>query len=41
MAVTTDYRHVLSEILVKRLDNPAAEIVFQDYHAKVLDVILE
>jgi uncharacterized protein (DUF1501 family) len=31
LAVTTDYRDVLSEVLVKRLNNPAASAVFPDY----------
>ncbi|MEW5941927.1 MAG: DUF1501 domain-containing protein [Chloroflexota bacterium] len=31
LAVTTDYRDVLSEILVKRLNNPALEEIFPGY----------
>jgi uncharacterized protein (DUF1501 family) len=33
LAVTTDYRDVLSEILVKRLNNPALEEIFPGYLA--------
>ena len=31
LAVTTDYRDVLSEILVKRLNNPATDVIFPEY----------
>src|SRR6188474_3317151 len=31
LAVTTDYRDVLSEILVKRLNNPATDEIFPEY----------
>jgi uncharacterized protein (DUF1501 family) len=31
LAVTTDYRAVLSEVLVKRLNNPATQDIFPDY----------
>ncbi len=31
LAVTTDYRDVLSEVLVKRLKNPATNEIFPDY----------
>ncbi len=41
LAVTTDYRDVLSEILVKRLNNPATDLVFPDYEAKMPNVILD
>jgi uncharacterized protein (DUF1501 family) len=33
LAVTTDYRDVLSEILVKRLNNPATNEIFPDYQS--------
>ena len=39
LAVTTDYRDVLSEILVKRLNNPSTESIFPGYHAKMVGVI--
>ncbi|MGQ0602532.1 MAG: hypothetical protein ACT4QE_12665 [Anaerolineales bacterium] len=31
LAVTTDYRQVLSELLVKRLGNPNIETIFPGY----------
>ena len=40
LAVTTDYRDVLSEILVKRLNNPATDLVFPDYQAKMPNVMI-
>jgi len=40
LAVTTDYRDVLSEVLVKRLNNPATNEVFPDYQAKMPNVIV-
>jgi uncharacterized protein (DUF1501 family) len=40
LAVTTDYRDVLSEILVKRLNNPATNEIFPDYRATIPNVIL-
>ena len=40
LAVTTDYRDVLSEILVKRLNNSAASDVFPNY-APVMRNILK
>ena len=40
LAVTTDYRDVLSEILVKRLNNPATEAIFPDYEPRIPDVIV-
>ena len=40
LAVTTDYRDVLSEILVKRLNNPATSEIFPTYRAKAPNVIL-
>jgi len=40
LAVTTDYRDVLSEILVKRLNNPATEEIFPEYQPKIPNVIL-
>jgi uncharacterized protein (DUF1501 family) len=39
LAVTTDYRDVLSEILVKRLNNPATEEIFPEYKPRILNVI--
>jgi uncharacterized protein (DUF1501 family) len=39
LAVTTDYRDVLSEILVKRLNNPATAEIFPEYQPKGLDVM--
>src|SRR5688572_12287541 len=39
LAVTTDYRDVLSEILVKRLNNPSASEVFPDYQAKPTQIV--
>lgn len=40
LAVTTDYRDVLSEILTKRLNNPATDEIFPDYQPKAPNVIL-
>lgn len=40
LAVTTDYRDVLSEILVKRLNNPATNEIFPEYQPKMPNVIL-
>jgi uncharacterized protein (DUF1501 family) len=40
LAVTTDYRDVLSEILVKRLNNPATDEIFPEYQPKIPNVIL-
>jgi uncharacterized protein (DUF1501 family) len=40
LAVTTDYRDVLSEILVKRLNNPAVAVIFPEYEPRILSVIL-
>jgi len=40
LAVTTDYRDVLSEILLKRLNNPATGEVFPEYQVKMPNVIL-
>jgi uncharacterized protein (DUF1501 family) len=39
LAVTTDYRDVLSEILVKRLNNPATNEIFPNYEPHVLDIV--
>jgi uncharacterized protein (DUF1501 family) len=39
LAVTTDYRDVLSEILIKRLNNPAVEEVFPNYEAHRLEIM--
>jgi uncharacterized protein (DUF1501 family) len=38
LAVTTDYRDVLSEILVKRLNNPATQEIFPDYQPQLLNI---
>jgi uncharacterized protein (DUF1501 family) len=39
LAVTIDYRDVLTEILVKRLNNPAVEEVFPGYTPKRVGII--
>ncbi len=39
LAVTTDYRDVLSEVLVKRLNNPATDAIFPDYQPKALHIL--
>ena len=39
LAVTTDYRDVLSEVLAKRLNNPALELIFPGYEPKSIGVI--
>jgi uncharacterized protein (DUF1501 family) len=39
LAVTTDYRDVLSEILTKRLNNPATDQVFPEYQPILPNVI--
>jgi uncharacterized protein (DUF1501 family) len=39
LAVTTDYRDVLSEILVKRLNNSALADIFPNYQARGLDIL--
>jgi len=39
LAVTTDYRDVLSEILTKRLNNPAVHEVFPDHQPGMLNVL--
>jgi uncharacterized protein (DUF1501 family) len=39
LAVTTDYRDVLSEVLVKRLNNPAIQEIFPDYEPHHLDIM--
>jgi uncharacterized protein (DUF1501 family) len=39
LAVTTDYRDVLSEILVKRLNNPATDAIFPDYQPKARNIL--
>ena len=41
LAVTTDYRDVLAEILVKRLNNPATDEIFPNYQPKIQGVIPE
>lgn len=38
LAVTTDYRDVLSEVLVKRLNNPATSDVFPEYEPKLRNI---
>ena len=40
LAVTTDYRDILSEILTKRLNNPATNEIFPNYQPKMQNVIL-
>jgi uncharacterized protein (DUF1501 family) len=40
LAVTTDYRDVLSEILTKRLNNPATDQIFPEYQPRTPNVIL-
>ncbi len=40
LAVTTDYRDVLSEVLVKRLNNPATHEIFPEYRPKLPGVIV-
>jgi uncharacterized protein (DUF1501 family) len=40
LAVTTDYRDVLSEILTKRLNNPATNEIFPDYQPTMPNVII-
>jgi len=40
LAVTTDYRDVLTEILVKRLNNTATNEVFPDYQTRIQNVLL-
>jgi len=39
LAVTTDYRDVLSEILVKRLNNPATNEIFPNYQPQLIHVM--
>jgi uncharacterized protein (DUF1501 family) len=39
LAVTTDYRDVLSEILTKRLNNPATKDIFPEYQPKIPNVL--
>jgi uncharacterized protein (DUF1501 family) len=39
LAVTTDYRDVLSEVLIKRLNNPALADIFPNYQARMLDIL--
>lgn len=40
LAVTTDYRDVLSEILAKRLNNPATDEIFPEYQPTMPNVIV-
>jgi len=40
LAVTTDYRDVLSEILTKRLNNPATNDIFPEYQPTMPNVIV-
>jgi uncharacterized protein (DUF1501 family) len=40
LAVTTDYRDVLSEILTKRLNNPATSEIFPEYQPSMPNVIV-
>lgn len=39
LAVTTDYRDVLSEILVKRLNNPAVEDIFPGHDPTIRAIL--
>ncbi|HAV75839.1 MAG TPA: hypothetical protein DCX53_00640 [Anaerolineae bacterium] len=39
LAVTTDYRDVLSEILTKRLNNPATNAIFPDHQTQPVNVL--
>ncbi len=39
LAVTTDYRDVLSEILTKRLNNPATNEIFPEYQPAIKNVV--
>ena len=39
LAVTTDYRDVLSEILTKRLNNPATNEIFPEYQPKMPNLL--
>jgi uncharacterized protein (DUF1501 family) len=39
LAVTTDYRDVLSEILTRRLNNPATNEIFPEYEPKMPNVL--
>lgn len=39
LAVTTDYRDVLSEVLVKRLNNPALADIFPNYQPRMLNIL--
>ncbi|GAB4417376.1 MAG: DUF1501 domain-containing protein [Anaerolineales bacterium] len=39
LAVTTDYRDVLGEILQKRLNNPALDLVFPDYQPRTGNIL--
>jgi uncharacterized protein (DUF1501 family) len=38
LAVTTDYRDVLSEICRRRLNNPAVELIFPGYQPRAVGV---
>lgn len=39
LAVTTDYRDVLAEILVKRIGNPALDQIFPNYTPNMTDLV--
>jgi len=39
LAVTTDYRDVLSEVLIKRLNNPATNDVFPEYQPVIRNIL--
>lgn len=39
LRVTTDYRDVLSEVLMRRLHNPATEVVFPEFRPHPLNVV--
>jgi uncharacterized protein (DUF1501 family) len=40
LAVTTDYRDVLAELCLKRLNNPNLERLFPDHSVKSLDAFV-
>jgi uncharacterized protein (DUF1501 family) len=41
LAVTIDYRDVLSEIILKRLNNPALDLIFPEYQPNPVGIIRE
>lgn len=40
LAVTTDYRDVLAEVCLKRLNNPALEVIFPGYAPKLPGIVM-